>query len=207
MKVKTKKENVPVRTISANELTDVKDIKGKFLYTKSGYLFTYLRIHTFNLELLSREECQLITQNLSLSFQTDRGNFTYFAFPREIDLDQYKNFLKKKHQSEIDNLGKRQILGIMMKTAQELSTLGENFEHQHFIKLWRLIGAHEAEVKHDLLERSSEFKEKFDAVGIKTEILNENEIIKLCNLFGNSEQVTYETGELNNMYTPIAQIR
>lgn len=192
---------------TANEFVNVKDIKGNFLYTKDGYIFGYVRIYSFNLDLLSREEKYIKAQNLTASFEADRNNFVYLSFPREVDLDEYKNNLKQKYKQELDDLGKRRILMFMMQMAQELSTSGENFEHQHFIKLWTPIGQHEAEAKHDLAMRQEEFKGRYEAAGIHAEILDEQGILKLCNLFGNSQQVTYDAEEQNLIYSHIPQIR
>lgn len=38
------------RKMTANEFTNVKDIKKIYLYTKDGYVFCYLRIYSFNLD-------------------------------------------------------------------------------------------------------------------------------------------------------------
>lgn len=196
-----------VQQVTANEFVNVKDIKDNFLYSKAGYLFGYLRVFPYNLDLLSKEERELNTQTLSSSYDGDRKSFDYLSFPREIDLDGYKNALKERYQAELNSLSKRQLLTIMMQVAQKLSTSGENFEHQHFIKLWQKIGNHEPEARHDLFVRLEEFKNRYAAVGIITEILSEQEIIKLCNLFGNSQQTSFEVVDDNLLYANIPQIR
>lgn len=203
----SKKKNVNAREQTANEFTNVKDIKGNFLHSKDGYLFGYLRVYPYNLELLSKEERRIKTQNLSLAFEGDKKNFDYCAFPREIDLDDYKNYLKKQYQEELTDIGKRQILAIMIREAAELSTSGENYEHQHFIKLWELIGRNINDTKHELTVRLEEFKQRYDMAGIVTEVLGETEIIKLCNLFTNSQQVTYMTSVENMVYTPMPRLK
>lgn len=206
-KKRKQEEVVPPRVRTANDFVNVRDIKGEFLYTKDDYLFGFLRIYPYNLDLLSLEEKQLKTHLLAASFDGDKGSFDYFTFPREVDLDNYKNYLKEKHKAELDDLGRRRLLLIMMKTAQELSTTGENYEHQHFIKLWqKIVGKHEAEAKHDLRVRLEEFKARYAAAGIKSEIVTDAELIKLCNLFGNSQQVSNEVIDNNLLYTPIPQL-
>lgn len=202
-----KKKNGNIKEQTANEFTNVKDIKGSFLYSKDGYLFGYLRVYPYNLELLSKEERRIKTQNLSLAFDGDRREFDYCAFPREIDLDDYKNYLKRQYQEELSDIGKRQILAIMIKEAAELSTSGENYEHQHFIKLWARAGKNINDTRHELTTRLEEFMQRYEAAGINTEILGETEIIKLCNLFTNSQQVSYMTGIDNTVYTPMPRLK
>ncbi|MBS6953499.1 MAG: hypothetical protein KH230_09720 [Enterocloster asparagiformis] len=202
---KNKKAEIPKTELSANELTNVKDIKGNFLYSKDGYIFSYLKVHYFNLELLSADERRTLIEKMALSFQADHKNFDYLTLPREIDLDDYKQYLKKLHQGE-DNIGKRRILAIMLQEAADLSLSGENYEHQHFIKIWEPIGGNEKDAKRELMSRLEDFKIRYEACGIRTDILDEAEIIKLCNLFGNSQQVAYMSAE-NTVYTVIPQMR
>lgn len=201
------KKKVPPskQEITANELTNVRDIRGNFLYSKDNYMFAYLKIYFFNLELLGGDEKKVLTQKLSLSFEGDRNDFDYLTLPREIDLDDYKRFLKT-HYQEQDSLGKRKILSIMIQEAAELSTSGENYEHQHFIKLWAKIGNNLRDTQKDLVSRLEDFRTRYEGAGIHCEILDEKEIIKLCNLFGNSQQVAYMTNE-SMVYTAIPQIR
>ena len=201
---KMAKKEVAVNNLSARDFVDATDIKGIFLYRKDGYVLTYLRIYPFNLNLKSKPERQALTKNLSSSFNDDRKDFTYFTLPRELDLDKYKKLLKQKYSGELD-IGKRHILSNMMLECARLSTSGENFEHQHFIKIWKK-GTDKINVEADLLERLTDFKTRYRNVGIECEILQEPDIIKLCNLFGNSLQASFENVDKNAMYTPMMQL-
>lgn len=198
---------VDSRESTANEFTNVKDIKGNFLYRKDGYVMAYLRIFPYNLDLLAKEEKRNKTQTLSASFDGDRKDFAYCAFPREIDLDEYKNYLKEMYRSEMQTIGKRKILEIMIQESIELSTSGENFEHQHFLKIWRKADNNLNDTRRELMNRLEEFKQRYDSIGVVSKIMDEGEIIKLCNLFGNSQQVSFETTEKNTVYSPIPQVR
>lgn len=192
---------------TANEFTNVKDIKGNFLFRRDGYVLAFLRIYPFNLDLLAKEEKRIKTQTLSSSFDGDRKDFAYCAFPREIDLDEYKNYLKEMYRSELQTIGKRKILEIMIQESIELSTSGENFEHHHFIKIWRKADNNINDTKRELLNRLEEFKQRYDSIGVVAQIMEEEEIIKLCNLFGNSQQIGFETLDKNTVYSPIPQMR
>ena len=59
----------------------------------------------------------------------------------------------------------------------------------------------------EILERLNSIKECYEEAGIRTEILEYEQIIKLCNLFGNSDQISYIHVDNNAAYVPIAQIR
>ncbi len=96
----------------------------------------------------------------------------------------------------------------MLKEAHVLSNSGENYEHQHFIKLWTLIGTNPQEACHGLLERAEEFRQRYDSVGIKISILNEVDIIKVCNLFGNGSQAPHEVFTKEDIdYIPLALLK
>lgn len=196
-----------IKGISANEFTNVKDIVGNFLYSRNNYLFCYLRVYPFNLDLLSREEKSSLTNNLAAAFGADNKDFVYMTFPREIDLDDYKNFLKEQYLSELVDIGRRKLLAIMIKEAIILSTNGENYEHHHFVKLWKQIGRNLNDAKYELTARAEEFKERYAMVGIQMEILDEEGIIKLCNMYGNSNQAAYDVIDSNTIYSAIPQIR
>lgn len=186
--------------INANEFTDVKDIKRTFLYRTDGYILGYLRVFSYNIGLLSDEEKQTKTNVLAASFESDRKDWAYATYPREVDLDIYKNDLKRRYNQELASVGMRHILQEMILEATDLATSGENYEHQHFIKLWKYAGSNVQEAERELKTRLEEFKSRYDSVSIRTEILKESDIIKMCNLFGNSVQAPFLSVGNNTIY-------
>ena len=90
--------------ITANEFTNVRDIKDIFLYTKDNYIMAYLQVFPFNLDLLPLQEQASLTRKLAASFEGDRKDFVYFTYPREIDLDDYKNNLKNRRYKRLKSL-------------------------------------------------------------------------------------------------------
>lgn len=178
--------------MTANEFVNVKDVRDIFLYTKNGYVVSYLRIFFMNIELLSEEERAAKCRTMTATFDNDRKDFNYFTLPREIDLDRYSGELKYLYQSEMNDIGKRHILATMLGEATMLATSGENYEHQHYIRVWCPIGNDKTNAENENRNRIQEFKSRYMNAGIDTEILKEAEILKLCNLFGNQTQAAYE---------------
>lgn len=178
--------------MTANQYTNVRDIKEQFLFTKNGFLMAFIRIHKFNIDLLKQEEKRGKSDQLASSFEGERKDFAYVSYPREIDLDKYKNDIRQRYQEEED-IGVRNMLEIMLEELNQLSTSGENYEHQHFIKLWIYIGKRELrEVKMELLQRAKSFEKRYRDAGIPAEILESGDIIKMCNLYGNSNQAAFD---------------
>lgn len=192
--------------LTANEFTNVRDIKDIYLYTKDGYIMCYLHVFPFNLDLLSDADRRSLTAKLSASFDGDRKDFVYFTYPREIDLDDYKNDLKQRHAEELSNVGRRHMLAIMIQQAADLATNGENFEHTHYIKIWKRIGSDRKDAEHEIRNRIFEFKARYADNQIETEVLKADQILKMCNLFGNAMMAPFEV-PANMAYEPILQMR
>lgn len=191
------------RKSSVRDFVDAADVRGIFLYRKDGYILTYLRIYPFNLELMGKEERTGVTNNLSATFKDDRKDWDYFSLPREIDMDKYKINLKERYQQEMV-IGRRQLLNMMMGQCADLIMNGENYEHQHFIGIWRLGSvSNRTKIEEELASRIKEFETRYRNVGIECEILQESEIVKLCNLFGNSLHASHELVDESTLYSPI----
>ena len=184
------------RKMTANEFTNVKDIKKIYLYTKDGYVFCYLRIYSFNLDLLSPEEKRQLTASLAASFDGDRKDFVYFTFPREIDLDKYKSTLKAKYTEEMASLGRKHILRIMLQEAAELATNGE-----------KKVSVERSDAEQEIRQRIEEFRARYAAAGIPCEIMQAPDILKMCNLFGNALQAPFETSTNHLGYEAITKMR
>lgn len=179
------------------------DVKGEYLYRRDGYIISYLRILPFNLDLLSDAEKTALAENITSKIKTNRKDFVYVSFPREVDLDSYKKHIKEMHRQQTE-IGRKTILSYMMKQANDL-TLGGNYEHQHFLRIWEKNSKRET-AEENVKERINLFKSIYEENGIKCEILSEKEIVKLCNLFGNALQANFEKTPDNAQYTPIMWI-
>ena len=51
-----KKENPDIRIQTANEFINIKDIKGRILYTIDNHIFSYIRLWPISVDLLSDNE-------------------------------------------------------------------------------------------------------------------------------------------------------
>lgn len=197
-------EEKQINNEHVRDFIDAADVRNIFLYRKDGYILSYLRIFPYNLNLKSQEERRVETDRLTAKFKNNRKDFTYFTLPRELDLDNYKDLLKDKYNQAM-NIGQRHIIAAMMGQCANITTDGRNYEHQHFIRIWeKRDDPAKAEV--ELRERITDFKIRYQEAEIKCKILEEREILKLCNLYGNSLQASYENVEETSSYTPIMQM-
>ena len=112
--------------------------------------------------------------------------------PRELDLDGYKIFLKEKRQAA-ETLGKKRIIDELIKKATDLTSSTENYEHQHFYKFWVNVNdATTSQAEIELRDRTMRFRDMYRDVQIPCEILEEREIIKMCNLYSNRRSNSYD---------------
>lgn len=199
-------EEKGIKNITANDWVNVKDIKGNIIYTKNNYLIGFLKLSFVNIALMDLMELEAKTKNMVATWNGDRKDFVYMSLPRELDLDKYKNFLKEKHTNEIEHLGRRRILSMLIIEGTKLSTSGENYEHLQYVKLWEPIENNIKRAEETLRERLSDYKSRFQLSGSEVEILGEIELTKLCNLFANSNQASYEIVDKNLAYTPITLV-
>lgn len=202
---KEKKQMKNSSQLRADEFTNVKDVKSCFLYTKNNYVMGYLLVNPFNIDLLPLEERRAKANRLAASFESDRKDFGYMSFFREIDLDGYKNDLKQRYRSS-DEIGSRHILEEMLLEATELSVNGQNFEHQQYVKVWSNIDRDRKEAEEEVKTRLEEFRQRYAEVGITTKIIKDAAILKMCNLYGNTVQAPYDMIGNNLLYENIMKI-
>lgn len=191
------------RALTANEITDVKDIKNNLLYTKSGYIIGFLRLYPINIELLSRDEMRNICNLLTGEFKSEKEPFTILSIPRTVDMEVYLNFLADISDQEIDNPYRKMLLNDMIMQGSRTVTNGKNYEHQFYIKVWTRYKENVTGSEEIIEEKINDMISRYSAVQNLTKRLDDTEILKLCNLFGNSNTAVLESYDSNNVYIPI----
>lgn len=176
--------------LTANELTDVSDIRRNFLYTKSGYIFGYLRIFPIDIDLLSKSEIVSYSKTLTGSFKSIDHPFTFLCIPRTVDINDYINFLSSKYDDEIESATKKKIISTMIHEGQN-KIMGDNFEHQYFIRVWLKYNESE-NCENKILNMLNTMSNRYELIHVRTQILDETDILQLCNLYANSSTASLE---------------
>ena len=91
---------------------------------------------------------------------------------------------------------------LLRKDMENLSdfTFGDEIVERQFFFYFSMKAAED--VERDLKKRISEFADHFEAFGIKTEILKDQDIVRLCNLVNNPAVVSIED-EMTDASIPI----
>lgn len=184
-----KKGNLPQET--ANEFTDVKDICKNILYTKSGYLIGFLRLMPINIELLSKSEIKAKCITLAASFKSLDYPFTIISIPRSVDMEEYIEFLSNKYDEEMEDIHRKSLIKTMLKEASGKIMNDNNYEHQYYIKVWERSSS--TENKEAVISKKlNDIAGRYSMVQIETKRVNDEGIIKLCNLFAHSNSAIFE---------------
>ena len=79
------KETDPA-SITANEFVNVRDINGKFLYTRDNMVLAYLRIMPISIDLFSKTEKKQIVRQLTANLSSADYPFQLIAVSRPVDI-------------------------------------------------------------------------------------------------------------------------
>ena len=185
-KNKYKQKDAPAAA-AANEFINVKDICGNFLYTRDGQLLCYLKLTPISIDLYSKTEKRNIVRTLTAEMSATQFPFKFIAVSRPIDISP---LLSELHSMLMTSDSKqREILKAEMIEMSNFAMGGDIVERQFYIVLWdkALDGA-----ERELMGRARLFAENFNGSKISCEILNQQDIVRLCNLVNNPSYTQIE---------------
>ena len=178
MKKKEKKKKLTAEQITAQEFTNVLNIQNNSLYTRDGYVIGYIKILPVSVGLLSKREKETLVKQLTAELSVEKEPFHFLAISRPVDMQPLlESYAHLRNETFGDEIVERQFFFYFSMKAAE-------------------------DVERDLKKRISEFAEHFEAVGIKTEILKDQDIVRLCNLVNNPAVVSIED-EMTDASIPI----
>lgn len=195
---KPKKQKLTKRQIMASEITNILDIKDRFLYSRDGLIFTYLKITPVSLDLLSSREKEVLSNILSAELSRETKPFKFLALSRPIDItpliDEYALLLSASNDEK-----QKELLRLETDQMKQYMTSGEVVQRQFFIALWDkyTIGCEE-----EMLKRTEDFAISFEAANVGCEILAEDGIIRLVNMINNPAFIHLEDTDYKE-YIPI----
>ncbi len=178
---KYKEKNSPAgMTATANEFINVKDISGNFLYTRDGLILCYLQLTPISIDLYSKTEKKTIMRTLTAEMSSVQFPFKFIAVSRPIDISP---LLTELHSLLLTSDAKqREILRSEIMEMSNFAMGGDIVERQFYVILWdKAIDGAERE----LMSRARLFAEHFNGSKIPCEVLNQQDIVRLCNLVNN----------------------
>ena len=181
-------KNINPAAITANEFVNVKDIRGNFLYTRDGLVMVYLRVMPISIDLFSKNEKKQIVRQLTANMSSVGYPFQLLAVSRPVDISP----LLSELSDTLTNCGDLKQKELLRQEILEMSTLalsGDVAERQFYLLIWDRA---EEGAERGLLQKLKYLEGYFSDVGIQTEILEQQEIVRLCNLINNPAYVHLE---------------
>ena len=180
------KDKEELAQITANEFVNVKDIRGNFLYTRDNLALAYLKIYPISTELFSKKQ-------LTVSLSSAQYPFQLLAVSRPVDISPLLSELSATLTSSSD-VKQKELLKQEIVEMGAFALSGEVVERQFYIKIWDRVSDG---VERDLLQKLKLLGGYFSDSGIQTEILEQQDIVRLCNLVNNPAYVHLEDSGIN----------
>ena len=196
-------KNEKNKELSEQELLNVIDIQGNFLYTRDNYIFTYIKINPINLQLWSTDELKSNLAKYTAEFSSEDTIFSLYSISRPTEISgvivNYERILKKS-----EDIIQKQMISETLNYLQSLSSVGQAIEKQTYIILWKKRTDY---AEKELTKRSQEWLNRFQSAGGSAYILGEHEIVQLINGFTNPSTAYDEELENINTYPDLSRIR
>ena len=162
---------------SCNEEINILDIKNNAINTIDGYVIMALKLNSINIQLFSKRELNQKVKEITNELATDLKELKFLSISRPVDVtdlvEKLRGILSRSDIQKQKNLLKQNI-----RETIRLTITGEVVERQNFITIFDKNGDM---VEKELLKRAMDLTNKFGNCGIKVDILNEQELIQLCN--------------------------
>lgn len=179
--------------MAANEFVNVKDIRGKYLYTRNGYVLGYLRVMSISIDLFSRNEIRQLIRQLTAEMQSVDFPIRLIAVSRPVDISPLLSGLTNTlHNSE--DVKQRELLKQEILEMSTFTLSGEMVERQFYIKVAVKVAE---DCERELLGRLKILSNCFSGNGIQNEILEQQDIVRLCNLVNNPAYVHLEDADFD----------
>ncbi|WP_010249509.1 hypothetical protein [Acetivibrio cellulolyticus] len=165
---------------TANEFVNVKDIKDKFLYTRDNMVLCFLKINPISIDLFSKSEKNLIIKQLTVDISGIQHPFKFIAVSRPVDISPLITELSELLTTS--DLKQKELLKQEILEMSTFALSGEVVERQFYIVLWE---KDDEGAQKDLLVRAKDLSNNFIDNGIGCDILEQQDIVRLCNLINN----------------------
>lgn len=166
-------------TQSLNEFLNIKDIKGNYLYTLDEQVISFIKVNPMNIELLSDKELESKMDFASIEFSNEQFPYKIIVIPRAVDISDYI-----REQEELRNKLTNDVC-IEIINNRIISTI-EMIENKNIIEnefYIMIFDANKDNIEIELNKRANNWISRLKNCGLKSEILEERDIILLVKSF------------------------
>ena len=178
MKKRNKPSPEQAALLSAQEKVNIKDIKGSCLYTKDGFLFSFLKVQPVSTGLMSKEEKARLTRQMTAAISPLGSPFKLILLSRPTDVKQIIRYYETMKQTTPES-NKRDSITKTQRYLSESSLSGGVLERQTFLAVWLPASGH---TDKDVTELALQYRAALSSCGISSELLDEKSIVQMCSL-------------------------
>lgn len=187
-----KKEEISPKVQTANDFVNVMDIKNRVLYSKDMYVFGFIRVPPISRELMSQAEQEIVIRNLAVEMSAEQKPFKFFSISRPVNISDLIDDLTDAYMVA-ETPQQKELLKNDIDTINNFALSGDVVERQFYFIIWE---KYYDGVQDYLTKRAEELCARLNSVQKDIELLADNEIVQLCNLFANPASSHFEDGNI-----------
>ena len=167
------------KTQSLNEFLNIKDIKDNYLYTLDGQVILFIKVFPINIELLSDDELEVKMDANSIEFSNEQYPYKILVIPRAVDISEHireQEELKKTLDDEV-------CIKIINNRIIDTTEIVENkniIENEFYIMIYDNF---KDNIENELNKRANNWIKRLKNCELKSEVLEERDIILLIKSF------------------------
>ena len=167
------------KDISLNEFLNIADIEDNCITTIDGFILMILNIKAQNFGLLSEKELVNRMNSMSVEFSNERYPYKILIIPKIVDITETIKEQEELKQ-KVDNEIFREIIENRINFLRNFVSDKEIIENDFFLIIWE---KESEKAKIELQKRASNWKNRLRNCELKSEILNNEELIYLIKTF------------------------
>ena len=167
------------KDISLNEFLNIADIEDNCITTIDGFILMILNIKAQNFGLLSEKELVNRMNSMSVEFSNERYPYKILIIPKIVDITETIKEQEELKQ-KVDNVIFREIIENRINFLQNFVSDKEIIENDFFLIIWE---KETEKAKIELQKRANNWKNRLRNCELKSEILNNEELIYLIKTF------------------------
>ena len=167
------------KTQSLNEFLNIKDIKDNYLYTLDGQVILFIKVFPINIELLSDDELEVKMDANSIEFSNEQYPYKILVIPRAVDISEHireQEELKKTLDDEVCI----KIINNRITATTEIVEHKNIIEHEFYIMIYDNF---KDNIENELNKRANTWIQRLKNCELKSEVLEERDIILLIKSF------------------------
>lgn len=166
-------------TQGLNEFLNIKDIKGNYLYTLDEQVISFIKVNPMNIELLSDKELESKMDFASIEFSNEQFPYKIIVIPRAVDISDYIRE-QEELRNKLTNDVCIEIINNRIISTTEMIENKNIIENEFYIMIF---DANKDNIEIELNKRANNWISRLKNCGLKSEILEERDIILLVKSF------------------------